>query len=266
MNTCYFCGLTDDRISRDHIWPKWVSRILLRIGRGNVVYHLQSNAESTIANWRSAIINVTAESLCEPCNKKWLGRFENEVVKPVAAPLIWGNDTIILDLQAQRTLAAWAYKMAMLVIIGGNQLVDPFFRPGERRAFRDTTVAHSYVWVLLSKYDFGQRPAHATNQEHRLSPLDGGAPLILKVITFSVGSLAMQVVAVRSVATGELVSGGELGGVIFEGTAVETLLPIWPPSFPSLRWPPARTMDHLAVEQWTSVWAESFNVRPPFTC
>ena len=59
---------------------------------------------------------MTTESLCDECNNVWLGNFENLVIKPIATPLILGGETLIRPAD-QWQIAAWAYKMAMLLEI-----------------------------------------------------------------------------------------------------------------------------------------------------
>jgi hypothetical protein len=51
--------------------------------------------------------------------------------------------------------------MAMLVEVANLDKPVEFFTPAERLLFRQTTSAHPFVRVFLSRYDFGQRPAHA---------------------------------------------------------------------------------------------------------
>jgi len=63
----------------------------------------------------------------------------------------------------------------------------------------------------------------------------------------------MRVMSVRSAESKELVSASEIE---FElcGTAKDAVIPIWPNVPESLSWPPAHTMSHQDIEDWTSMW------------
>ena len=167
MNGCFFCGPTDSPLTKEHVWPKWVSRLLLGQYNSDHFRHLRAAGDNTTANWRSRYLDVTTKTVCSDCNNKWLSIFENDQIKPLASPLIVGGDAVELTPESQSRLAAWAYKMAMLVEVANPDKPVEFFTPAERLLFRQTTSAHPLVRVFLSRYDFGQRPAHALTPCHR---------------------------------------------------------------------------------------------------
>ena len=166
MNECFFCGPTDNPLSDQHVWPKWVSRLLLGRYNSDHFRHLRAAGDNTIANWRSRYLDVTTATVCSDCNNKWLSIFENDQIRPLASPSIVGGDAVALTPESQSLLAAWAYKMAMLVEVANPDKPVEFFTPAERLLFRQTTSAHPLVRVFLSRYDFGQRPAHALTPRH----------------------------------------------------------------------------------------------------
>src|SRR5205823_3786134 len=137
--------------------------------------NVRSTADDTTGLWKSRNIDVTTKTVCDECNNVWLSRFENNEIKPIATPLIAGNDSVVLMPANQWKLAAWAYKMAMLVEVAIPEAERPplFFTPAERKQFRDTTLAHECVRVFLSKYAHGQHPAHAQLSLHTLTERDG---------------------------------------------------------------------------------------------
>ena len=254
MNGCFFCGPTDSPLTKEHVWPKWVSRLLLGQYNSDHFRHLRAAGDNTTANWRSRHLDVTTKTVCSDCNNKWLSIFENDQIKPLASPLIVGGDAVELTPESRSRLAAWAYKMAMLVEVANPDKSVEFFTPAERLLFRQTTTAHPLVRVFLSRYDFGQRPAHALTPCHRFEEKTGARrTFYLKLSTITAGHLAMQVMSVRSAESNELVPASEME-FEFCGTARDAVIPIWPivPESPS--WPPVHTMSHDDIEAWTSMW------------
>src|SRR3954470_15740527 len=113
MNDCFFCGPTDNPLTKEHVWPGWVSRLLAGKYGSDHFIHVRSTGDNTTRLWKSADLDVTTKTLCDKCNNVWLSNFENKVIIPLASPLILGDTRTILRPNDQWQLAAWAYKMAM---------------------------------------------------------------------------------------------------------------------------------------------------------
>jgi hypothetical protein len=255
-HTCIFCGPTESPLTEEHIWPKWVSEILRRSRYVDHFRHLHTAGPSTAANWKARYLDLTIETVCDQCNNRWLSAFENDEVKPMASPMIVGDSRIELSSANQRTLAAWAYKMALLIDVKcpKHETQQPFFTAADRLQFRRTTMAHPFVRVFLARYDFGQHPAHATNPCHTFTERFGQQrSFSLSISTLTAGSLALQVMAVRPVNSDMLVPASEMA-FEFTGTAADAIIPIWPVTETSVNWPPALTMSVAELEDWTGMW------------
>ena len=157
MNWCFFCGPTDSPLTKEPVWPKWVSMLLLGQYNTDHFRHLRAAGDNTTANWRSRHLDVTTKTVCSDCNNEWLSIFENDQIKPLASPLIVGGDAVELTPESQSRLAAWAYKMAMLVEVANPDKPVEFFTPAERLLFRQTTTAHPLVRVFLGSIRVSQR-------------------------------------------------------------------------------------------------------------
>jgi hypothetical protein len=141
--------------------------------------------------------------------------------------------------------------MAMQVEVANKDKPVEFFAPAERLLFRKSTSAHPFVGVFLSRYDFGQRPAHALTPQHAFTQRFGARrTFYLKISTITAGHLAMQVMSVRSADSNALVPASEIE-FEFCGTAIDAVTPIWPSVQKSLSWPPTHTMSHQDIEDWT---------------
>ena len=256
MNECFFCGTTDSPLTKEHVWPKWVSRLLQGRYNSDHFQHLRAVGDTTTANWRSPqYLDVTTATVCSGCNNEWLSIFENDQIKPLASPLIVGGDAAAFAPESQSLLSAWAYKMAMLMDVAHPDKTGEFFTPAERLLFRQTTSAHPLVRVFLGRYDFGWRPAHAHTPRHTLTEKTGARRTFhLKISTITAGHLATQVMSVRSVESNELVPTSEIK-FEFCGAARDVVIPIWPTVPELLSWPPIHTMSHQDIEDWTRMWS-----------
>ena len=174
-------------------------------------------------------------------------------------PLIIGTDNVVLSPGDQWKVSAWAYMMAMLleVAIPPGERPPLFFTPAERKQFHDTTLAHECVRVFLSKYDYGQHPGHANLPVHTLTEREGERKSFdLKISTLTAGALGMQLMAVRSVPSGELIYSSEIE-YEFLGKAKDAIVAIWPPSSEAIRWPPREAMTQQDIEDWTDMWRKA---------
>jgi hypothetical protein len=255
MNECFFCGPTDNPLTEEHVWPQWVSRLLFGQYSSTHFVNVRSTGDDTTRLWKSRNVDVTTDTVCDKCNNVWLSNFENTDIRPLASPLILGNDESLLPPAAQSKLAAWAYKMAMLLEVANPDDSRRFFVAADWKQFRDTTRAHERVKVFLAKYEYGQHAAHAHLPLHTLTERDGDRRSFdLKMSTMTAGALGMQVMAVRSGSSGELVYASEIG-FEFLGKARDAVVQIWPSNGDAVRWPPVQTMTPQDVEDWTGMWS-----------
>lgn len=255
---CFFCGEADRPLTEEHVWPKWVSRLLFGRYNSGHFRHLRATGGTTTANWTSPYLDVTTTTVCSDCNGQWLSSLGTQI-KPLASPLIVGEGVVSLALapESQALLAAWAYKTALLVEVSNPDTSIEFFTPADRLRFRQTTSAPQFVRVFLGRYNFGRRPAHATAPRYTLTDKADTKPkFYLKPSTITAGHLVMQVMSVRAVESKELVPASEIE-FEFCGLAREAVVPIWPLQPRYIAWPPIHTMNHQDVEDLTSMWLKA---------
>ena len=263
QRACFFCGPTNKPLTKEHVWPGWVSRLLLGWHGSDHFVHRRAVGDTMVHKWKSHDFDVTTKRVCSDCNGGWLSEFENQI-KAIASQLIVGNTPVAVALApgSRALLAAWAYKMAMLLEVSNPKRSAEFFTPADRLRFRQTTSAHWFVRVFLSRYEFEGRPAHAMTPRHTFTESTGAQrSFFLKISTVTAGYLAMQVMCVRSVTSNELVPADEIRFELSD-SARHAVFPIWPPVPGYLRWPPDRTMRHQDVEDWTSMWIKAANEMP----
>lgn len=264
MNECFFCGPTERPLTEEHVWPKWVSKLLRGKYGSDHFVHIRSTGSSTEGCWKSPHLQITTDTLCDTCNNVWLSNFENQVIKPLVSPLALGESTPIKPAD-QWQIAAWAYKMAMLLEIAmpAEERHQEFYTPSERKQFRHETIPDEHVRVFLANYKYGQEPAHAHQHLHTLRRRDDGFPCHLKICTITAGCLGMQVIAARSINTGRLVYASSEVEMELLGKAKQAIMPIWPPTNEGLRWPPPEAMTQQDIEDWTDMWSKAEGMYPP---
>ena len=146
--SCFFCGQTNGPFTNEHVWPKWVSGLLCGGRRNSFDHHcryLKATDDVLTKKWTKPSLEVTTK-ICESCNNQWLSDFEDRI-KPFASPLIVGGvAALALAPESRALLAAWAYKLALLLEVSHPDKSTDFFTPlADRLQFRRTTSAHGLV-------------------------------------------------------------------------------------------------------------------------
>ena len=101
---CRFCGATDRKITREHVWPRWLADFLPpTTGR---VLPSDGVAASGGEEWQIGILWAALDTFCDTCNSGWMADIEG-TARPNVGPMVQGRATR-LDPDAQRTVANWA--------------------------------------------------------------------------------------------------------------------------------------------------------------
>lgn len=147
-----------------------------------------------IGRWEAQHLDWTARVVCLNCNNTWMSDIESQHAKPAMTDLIVGKLDIPISESRARSLAVFAFKTAVIFDhIQRNR--PPFFLSSSRHRFAKSLVIPFGVSMWLSGFlPFGHGDVSTTYHEGQLSPTNR---LKLYVCTYSVGHLALQVVAQR---------------------------------------------------------------------
>jgi hypothetical protein len=102
-NPCRFCGATDRKITKEHVWPAWLDDFLPPLPR---LGHAERWSSTTKRQaYRQPFLATTVRAFCDDCNNGWMSQLES-AVKPIVGPMVVGEH-VELDAEAQRIVANW---------------------------------------------------------------------------------------------------------------------------------------------------------------
>jgi hypothetical protein len=104
---CLFCGAEDQKISKEHLWSKWIrdhveASSSTTSNRTHVKdrIKIESNDEIPVGGFDREVSGP-----CKRCNETWMNELEGEAA-PLLIPMLH-NEEIVLRPEEQRTLARW---------------------------------------------------------------------------------------------------------------------------------------------------------------
>jgi hypothetical protein len=243
---CVFCGARAR--SREHLWPDWLNGVLPN-------YTATTHTWTTPGKrrvWTSAeAATQRIAAVCHKCNTGWMSRLE-AAAKPVLVPMITGRKQS-LDRPQQRTIAAWAFKMAVI----GEQFVPKTasIPPNHRRWLLDNGEPPEAAKVFIAATD-ARWPADTHYHEQKLITLAGAS--LTPVVEGYVATVLIRHLAIQ------------VCGSIFEHAEFTHTAPfdsavarVWP-SVRSVRWPPGPVLAPTAVGQFADHWRGIAPPNPPF--
>lgn len=175
-----------------------------------------------VRKWVSKELNWTAKVVCGTCNSTWMSDLDNDHAKPALADLIIGKSGVPISAARAPSIALFCFKTAAIFdLISPNH--SPFFRKGERYAFRSSLAIPSNISMWVAAFaPIGKGNVHTGYLEGSTSPAN---LFRMYVCTFGAEHFVFQLLAART-AQRFLPTPG------FEHLAV----PFWP-RFVSFVWP-----------------------------
>jgi hypothetical protein len=247
-SVCIFCG-KGSKPTNEHAIPDWLSEFVAEMG-GEIVF-TQWSVGSETKKWgpiRKASIHF--QGLCDPCNTGWMSDLEGAVI-PYFKPMMQGQPSV-LSPDAQAAIAAWLYKMAMVLpyIYPGKRPPPPQDR--RRQFFRTHTPgpgSHAWLAVCNAKPLRGWWSRYDRIDMHirrRKAPaffvLDTQDGQLLTLYSFH---LAMQIFITG---TDDLPLTPFVDGRFLQR--------IWPPAGIAINWPPPWAFDTNGMDHWHTSWKE----------
>jgi hypothetical protein len=191
--TCIFCGATP--LTAEHIWPGWARRML---PPDLVVPHTVSaemaTAEPTSRTFPQRVFDQTAKVVCASCNNGWMEQLETRN-RPFLEAALNGRGRA-LHRSGQRSLAAWAFKTALVINYGLFRAHRTGLPLAYTRHLLDTGEPPPEVGIWMTAFT-ADEPARVISTGLALSKpgerVTDNDPPNFSVVTFTFGPLAFQV-------------------------------------------------------------------------
>lgn len=248
-NPCWFCGGTDRKITKEHVWPQWLADFLP--GKGTVNHAERWSSDVGRQRFPQPFLSATVRKFCDGCNNGWMGGVEG-TAKDIVGPMAQGIPTT-LDAAAQRAVANWvAVKGLVAALTSQDEQPIPDYHYRRVWAAQGAPAHTMLVWV-------GQR----RNLAHPVRP---GQALLFDSHFMPVTDVFPQFPVPPDLERYRS-EGGVFNGTIFQvghffalalqhdwpglrgrakpdSEAADAFLPVWPTG-PAVRWPPRRPVDDL---------------------
>lgn len=239
---CVFCESTENKISKEDVWPRWLRKVV-EGGEGEIfersrIHETPDGDTVSHLEWPEAPIDWQVSGPCEPCNNRWMSQVESET-KPILAPMI-RHEELSLGPVEQETLARWA---TLRVLMGQHG------HPRERRRaipeesyhrfYRAGELPTCQIWIARRNGE-GSWPTDYHHRELFIELVGAPQPTAPNayITAFAVGHVAFVYWG----------SQFKQGPTIDVGEDMSPfLLPIWP-DISSVQWPPRGLLGETGLE------------------
>jgi hypothetical protein len=233
--TCLFCT-SPGPLTKEHIFGEWL-RKLGYDGEGTREIIVGTASQQPILQ-RGGPFSKKLKIACQPCNNVWMSSME-EAAKPLLIDMFNTTGSTRLDEAAQLVMARWAFKTVAVTCQVGRQRLFP----GQHcREFHqaDRPPAGAQVWIgtaSVTRQQLGEQLA-----EFRYDPKTAHVTHNGQTIIFPAYSARFRLLNVVFDVFGYVTDDCKLD-VDLSDDLRRALLPIWPPQFPSVWWPPVASLD-----------------------
>jgi hypothetical protein len=248
---CLFCGRSGVKLTKEHVYPRWLHRALNI--RGPITISAGIRPARTVSEF-----DLQVREVCETCNGRWLHDLERAFRSVMLLPLN-GYGPILLPQPVQLVVALWAVKVWLLLERSLTPMRGEYVSleqsPEMFRWLREHSepVPDTQVWV-------GAVHAEAASLISFVSPNWVGTPPDPPVGiagVFTIGHVLFQVYMpitgvnrVPSVQTFALGIGGGLASYLTQ---------IWPHEVEEISWPPPRI---FTVDDLHRLWPPGGHIQP----
>jgi hypothetical protein len=233
---CVFCGAEDRKISKEHLWSKWMATYVDPSGgtanRKSRILSTKTGQVKGSKSWPEAAFGQEVSGPCKLCNEGWMEQVEDEA-RPFLIPMLEDRKTELRP-EGQRAVVRWATLKLLAAHLGHPADKQSIPAARFRQFFIDRSLPPgARVWI--GRYDgTGTWPTHYRYLELFVSENGGTEPDISNgyLAGFSVGHLAFFY-------WGHELRQGPLPDV---SRVAAYLAPVWPATG-TARWPPEQSLD-----------------------
>jgi hypothetical protein len=238
-SACFFCGTVGPR-TKEHVLPNWLNNRGYG-GEGEGFREYISERPRTRHTENANPFGKTVKIVCRHCNNEWMKDMEDAVQPVLLSMFATREQQITLNYDAQLALARWGFKTAAIL----SQAVHPGgdFPVEHRRAFHDQDRIPDSVQVRIGtagerEQSLGLQLGESHHLPRQMHISIDGQPQTVQfyLARFRLLNVAFEVIGTTSSVPIAMDPGSGPSAC---------LLPLWPPTKPTLCWPPARSIDEF---------------------
>ena len=189
---CAFCGQIR-RATKEHVYPRWLREGIWATGPATLT---RTKASVRRTHPITGLTWILRHSICRECNNGWMSGLE-DVLRDYLLPALRGQP-IILTVETQRLVAAWAVEKALLFELkaaedGGQVTFAPESNLKWLYDHRDAPTAPPGSQVWIAAVDARLGTADAQPGWHTASTSTPPMDRHFYAVTFQVGDLVFQV-------------------------------------------------------------------------
>lgn len=142
-NACVFCGSTAGKLTKEHVFPNWISELFGRDPGGTAEL---IKSDGSVQSFPAVVFQQQVRAVCKQCNEGWMSHLELSVKGFLGPMLLEGRQTTLSEAD-QNKLATWAVKTAMMMDhLHPNELVVPRVQFSEFYSAQSALSGH-LVWL-----------------------------------------------------------------------------------------------------------------------
>lgn len=107
---CIFCHREGKRLTREHVYPDWLSKLF----DPKIVGINEVSGDSVNRVWQGAVFQHKLKLVCAECNNGWMSDIEGSV-KDLLISLAFTHDGHTLSQESQRKLSLWVQKTVLVI-------------------------------------------------------------------------------------------------------------------------------------------------------
>lgn len=159
--TCVFCG-KEGSLSREHIWPDWLSKMYLRKGDEKHTFGSRTHLDKDLVRDGTYerpghLFSLRNRLVCQNCNNGWMSQVENEA-KPIIVRMISGEKHKLSRDQLD-ILSFWiAMKAVTAEFIEKAESLE-VTPPEERLSMMEARKIPSYFNIFIGVHSTGHNSA-----------------------------------------------------------------------------------------------------------
>jgi len=248
MKQCAFC-LRPAKMTREHIWSAWIGRLF--DDQEINFYAIGGVTPEDTAHWKSRSIDAKASVVCEQCNNGWMSDLDAEASITMSNMIRYGSGVSLLPLGIA-TVAAFAFKTAVVVDLASSKRPHPFFSHADRKRFATSLSIPRGVQIWLSLFH-GKR-LHGRYTRH-YSTINTGhyKGFEVYIFTYVVGFLVVQLSAFR---WGSIAKPPRFVPRLWQNDIWNPAsIPLWPPAGKRVTWFALQYFDDQSIQAFSERWS-----------